>query len=162
MVITFYNVKDENEVINKQLGSPVLIGEDQTQTTSFKIKKPTNYMNLELIFQTAPDIHEANYCKIERKIGNTVKWTRYFYITDREFLNGQLVRLSLKQDVLKSFEQQILSRSTFVERSQESGNPYLQDTIYPTSTQRRIFTNTMGSFDGTLKNYLVVTNGGEE
>lgn len=160
MKIQFYNVKDENEVVKKELGNPIMIGE--SDHLDFKIKRPTNMMNLELIFATAPQIEIANYCHITgSKSLVSDKFDKYYYIIDKEFLNGSLVKLILKEDVLKTYENEILNSVTFIERSQTLGNEWLQDTMYPTSTKRKIFFNSLGSFEGTLKNYLVVTNGGD-
>lgn len=157
MKITFYNITDENEVVNKKLGDAILIGDDST--LSFKIKKPTNYQNLQLTFQTAPLIDKANYCLIEQQKSNQTVWKRYYYITDRIFENGKMQTLILKEDVLKSFENEIMTSKTFIERSENGGNTYIEDTQYPLSTKRKVLFNSLGHFDSTLYNYLVVTGG---
>lgn len=158
MKITFYNITDENEVVNKNLGSPILVGDEST--LSFKIKKPTNYQNMELLFATAPNIDKANYCHIQQlDSSNNVIWERYFYITDRVFENGSMQTLVLKEDYLKSFENEIMGSRTFIERSENGGNDYIDDTLYPLSTKRKVLFNSLGHFEPTLYNYLVVTGG---
>lgn len=148
MNITYYKVKDENNVINKNIKDVV-----GTASQHFKIKKPTNYMNIELRMINAPGLDEANYCYIDGKIN------RYFYIMDRIFEGGNMVTLILKCDVLMSYKDDILNSVTFIERSETGGNPYLDDTIYPLSTKRKVLFNSLGHFDRTLYNYLVVTGG---
>jgi hypothetical protein len=102
--VNFYNYNGDIRVINKKLPTPVDINCELRE--SFNVLNPTL-----LVRRTSrPDF---NYCKID-SLG------RFYSITDIKFVGNFTYEISLKVDVLKTYENEIFAATA---TAGESDNP---------------------------------------
>ena len=114
MVITLYNFNGKRNTINKTLSNGVNV--DGT------IKDATNVITPQIKFRKKQDLQNVsafNYVYI-------AALNRYFFVENCEIISGDLFVLSLRVDVLKSYENAILaSTATITER--ENANRFISN-----------------------------------
>ena len=114
MTIQLYNTSSDQRCIHKTLsgvGSSItckLKDECTVEEPSFKMAYNANYLT-------------ANYLKV-------TDWNRYYYITDRNIINGNEIIINCHMDVLMSFKNQILDSNIIAERSSSDINKFIADT----------------------------------
>lgn len=113
--VNFYNYKGDIRVINKTLPDPVNIPCELRK--SFNVLTP-----ILLVRRTTP--LNFNYCKID-SLG------RFYSINDVKFVGNFTYEISLKVDVLKTYEKAILQTKARVTET-DNANPYIsnRDDVY--------------------------------
>ena len=115
MTITFYNNSSDIRVLNKsisQVGEPLsvqLTEEATVEDPSFKLAMNNSIINCNYLYVT--------------------EWDSYYYIRNREILNGNELVLNCHIDVLMSFKNAILNSEIIAERSASNNNAYIVDNL---------------------------------
>lgn len=120
MTLNLYTISDEPNKINKTLGTAVSL----TGT----LRDPTEIENPIIQIEGVANIG-SNYAYIP-------EFGRY-YFTDKRMDSDKLMTLTLKVDVLMTYKSAIMSTPMIIERSEQNGNNYLND------SQRPIFNTPM-------------------
>lgn len=113
MTIQLYNNSSDPRVLNKSLtavGSAItckLTDECTVEDPSFKMTLSSDYLT-------------ANYLKVS-------EWNKYYFITDRNIINGHEIIVNCHIDVLRTYRDAILNSEVICERSSSTENPYLPD-----------------------------------
>ncbi len=126
ITIDLYNVSDDNEKVNKTLGTA-------KEFTNCSIKEQTDITNITLRIQTTDNLSAYNYVYVS-------EYGRYYYIERIETTPTGLWVLSCRCDVLMSFKSQILDLRGTVTRSESLFNMYLMDERYKAYAYRDIVT----------------------
>lgn len=139
---------DERIVVNKSMSS-VLNG-------TLDVKEPCDLLSPTIVIASNTDIRNCNYLNI---------FGRYYFITSITLLpGGGLYQVSAKEDVLKTYANEIKAQRAIVARSSQTYNKYLQDRafkIYSYKNTRTLkFTGGTG-FSKTL-DFVLVTIGGPD
>lgn len=115
MTAQFYKCQDDYRVCNKTLGNVV------TNLTLIEPYSPLSDITGFIIVSYDPEGYKCNYVVLNGK---------NYFITDRELLNGNRMRIILHVDVLMNMDRTKVSvipaRSEFVEES----NMYIADNSY--------------------------------
>ena len=111
-----YKQQDENDVVNKSI-SDIVDFIDGHFNSAIGLKN----IDIDL---TGFYARQFNYVYIE-------KFSRYYYVDSIEFVSNDFTRLHLKEDVLKSHKDVILSQNAFVTRNASANNPDLVDERLP-------------------------------
>ena len=126
ITINLYNVSDDNEKIDKTLGTA-------KSFTSSTIKEQTDVTNITLRIQTTDNLSAYNYAYVS-------EYGRYYYIDRIETTPTGYWVLSCRCDVLMSFKSDILNLKGTVTRSESLYNGYLIDNEYKAYAYRNIVT----------------------
>ena len=126
ITIDLYNVSDDNEKIDKTLGTA-------KEFTNCSIKEQTDVTNITLRIQTPDNLSGYNYAYVS-------EYGRYYYIDRIEATPTGYWVLSCRCDVLMSFKSQILDLQGTVTRSESLYNGYLTDPTYKAYAYRNIVT----------------------
>lgn len=110
MTLIFYECADDSRKVSKTLENALEI--EGTLKTS-----PNDVSALSVAIQE--DIAERNYCYCERL-------KRYYFVTEKKRLNGNLVLANLSCDVLMTYREEILECWGNVTQG-NNYNPYLSD-----------------------------------
>lgn len=114
MLVTLYNYNGKRNTINKTLQNGVNV--DGT------IKDATNVITPQIKFRKKQDLQNVsafNYVYI-------AELNRYYFVENCEIINSDVFILSLRVDVLKSYENAILS-STATITERENGNKFISN-----------------------------------
>ena len=144
ITIDLYNVSDDNEKVNKTLGTA-------KEFTSSTIKEQTDVTNITLRIQTTDNLSGYNYAYIPH-------YGRYYFIESVEATpNGYWV-ITCRCDVLMSFKDAILALSGTVTRSETLWNAYLNDPEYKALAYRKCVTK---AFPNEINddNFILITVG---
>ena len=128
ITIDLYNVSDDNEKIDKTLGTA-------KEFTSSTIKEQTDVTNITLRIQTTDNLSGYNYAYVS-------EYGRYYFIDKIETTPTGYWVLSCRCDVLMSFRTQLLELKGTVTRSESLFNGYLMDSQYKSYAYRNIVTKT--------------------
>lgn len=115
MTITFYNNSSDIRVLNKsitQVGEPLtvqLTEEATVEDPSFKLTINNSLIN-------------CNYLYVS-------EWNAFYYIRNREILNGNELVLNCHIDVLMTFKSAILNSDIIAERSASNNNGFIVDNL---------------------------------
>lgn len=126
ITIDLYNVSDDNEKVDKTLGTA-------KSFTNCSIKEQTDVTNITLRIQTTDNLSAYNYAYVD-------EYGRYYFIDRIETTPTGYWVLSCRCDVLMSFKNQILSLKGTVTRSESLYNAYLNDSEYKALSYRKIVT----------------------
>lgn len=126
ITIDLYNVSDDNEKVNKTLGTA-------KEFTNCSIKEQTDITNITLRIQTTDNLSAYNYVYVS-------EYGRYYFIDRIETTPTGFWVLSCRCDVLMSFADQILDLKGTVTRSESLFNMYLMDDRYKAYAYRDIVT----------------------
>lgn len=126
ITIDLYNVSDDNEKVNKTLGTA-------KEFTNCSIKEQTDITNITLRIQTTDNLSAYNYVYVS-------EYGRYYFIDRIETTPTGFWVLSCRCDVLMSFASQILDLRGTVTRSESLFNMYLMDERYKAYAYRDIVT----------------------
>ena len=128
ITIDLYNVSDDNEKVNKTLGTA-------KEFTSSTIKEQTDVTNITLRIQTTDNLSGYNYAYVS-------EYGRYYFIDKIETTPTGYWVLSCRCDVLMSFKSQLLELKGTVTRAESLYNGYLMDSQYKAYAYRNIVTKT--------------------
>ena len=135
MTLKLYVYGKNFKIINKNV-EPFLIS-----SYDFEFKNYYNLINPSVIIDVKDEydvkVAPSNYCKIE-------DLNRYYFIKNRTFLSKNLVQLDLEEDVLTTFNIDILNSTQFISRT-TNGNVLIEDNKLPLSYKRTISEGTLES-----------------
>ena len=126
ITIDLYNVSDDNEKVNKTLGTA-------KEFTSSTIKEQTDVTNITLRIQTTDNLSGYNYAYVS-------EYGRYYFIDRIETTPTGYWVLSCRCDVLMSFKSDLLNLHGTITRSESIYNMYLMDDAYKAYAYRDIVT----------------------
>ena len=66
------------------------------------------------------EIIKVNYCYID-------EWQRYYFISDIQVVNNDLIQLYLKEDVLYTYANQIKEHTAYISRNEFTNTPLIED-----------------------------------
>lgn len=117
MTLTLYTNNSENIKVKKDLTQIIQLGG--------YLREPSSIMSPVITLQDIPmtDIIKANYAYID-------DFQRYYFITDITSERENLVRVSMKCDVLMTYAEQILENTGVIARQENEWNLYLNDGIF--------------------------------
>lgn len=149
MDVRFYSITDNNNVINKSIGSP-------TVSISANVYNDCSVLAPTIIVDYKPAIVTSNYFEIPL-------WNRFYYITNDIVISGGRCIITGKVDVLKSNESQILEMDAYRVRSEKAKTNMAVDTSYPSLITANVTTkNFKGSpFGANSNNYVLTVKGGK-
>ncbi len=145
MTITLYENKSEWNKIKKSLNTATKI--ELTGT----LKDPTNIETPIITIETSSGVLDKNYAYIP-------DFGRYYFITDKQVITTNLVKLNLQVDVLMSFQNEILNTPCLIERSAEYYNKYITDNQQTAFNYPMILTKAFSSSFDSAKFYLTVAS----
>lgn len=122
-----------------------------------KVLYPTTVLRPSFTIEYSTARMAANYCYI-------TDFGRYYFLSDPELSNGNILRFSGEVDVLHSFRTQIENLDCVCLRSSEDFNEYISDTL-PSSVKATITNFRFGDFsfsyptDKTTMSYALTMNG---
>lgn len=126
ITIKLYNIDDDNEKIQKTLGTA-------TEFSNCTIKETTDVTRPVVRIQTSDNLSHYNYMYIDR-------YSRYYYIERIETTPTGMWVLHTRCDVLKTYASQILALDGTITRSETLWNTYLNDPQYKALAYRKIVT----------------------
>lgn len=115
MRVDFYRFNKKRNSTAQPSGTPV-------KSTEAVFKSPEGKGSLAIDCSGVPQ--NCNYCYIE--VTN-----RFYFVTDVEYMNYNIVRFHLEVDVLASFKDSIGSMNAYILRSASDSNEDIIDTFYP-------------------------------
>lgn len=99
MTVTLYNTDENPKVLSKTLTDGVSIGDCAPY-------EPISDLTGSVLVPYTQTAEQCNYAMLVFT-DNNVNFTKYYYITDRQLEVGKKMRLYLKTDVLKTYDEQI-------------------------------------------------------
>lgn len=140
MNLSFYNNSGDIRQLNKDL-TPIKTNVSAQITYQVSIQDPSFI----LVYDAA--LINANYVYVE-------EWDRYYYINNKNILDGNTMELQCHIDVLMSYRNEILNSDCIAARSASDNNPYIIDDLvgdegtFTTTYQRSSVTpfNSTGSY----------------
>lgn len=108
MDLVFYKTNDGSNVINKTLISPLPV-------TIYAKKDFNIYSPVIDLVDDGLNLRQFNYCVI-------TDLNRYYFIDDFELINSEVIRVSLKLDVLETFKSDILDSDARFLRAIKAGD----------------------------------------
>lgn len=116
MNITLYNNFSNNNVVSKNLS---VLG-----TTSGEIKTPSNIVTPTFILKTTSAVLTANYLHCD-------SLDSFYYITEKTVLNGGMVEISCKRDVLMTWNDGVRNIVSVITRQENEKINYIPDNNLP-------------------------------
>lgn len=149
MKLYLYSTQDDEIVLNKTLENEKVLDID--------FKASCNRLDTQIILNYKQGNFDANaYNYVKMDIGST----KYFFITDKEFIDNENVVYSLHQDVYMSNPNTIKTRIYGVlDRSGSTFNRYINDENLVLANQKRVQTKKFSkSFKANNNPILIVTS----
>lgn len=129
---SLYKNKSDNKQLNKEFTLVKTFGRDAFKLLdNTGVTRPVVIVNAKIAGGSVRDYLKANYAYLSDTV-------RYYFIENVELLNGGMVKLYLKVDVLQSFASDIGNCSGLVERQEFLYSPYFVDTMLPVKAGRII------------------------
>lgn len=144
MDITLYNCTAEPNMLDKS-GSLTGVASYTGAVARHNVDMISPEITLE---ESVANIVSANYCYIS-------DFGRYYQIVEKSCDVNGLWKLSLKEDVLMSFKDSILSLSGIVARQHYNYDMYLPDNLIPSSIKKNVNLYKFGSTPFTGSNNLI-------
>ena len=150
--LKFYTVTDENNKLNKNLGTATSL------TGTFK--EPFDFINPEItVYGSTSNMTTTKYFKLNYMYSSTLG--RYYFITDMQIEQQGILRIRCHIDVLMTYNTAIKNMKGIMDRQENYYNLYLNDPelkklSYPL-IQVKAFPNMIQSSD---YNFFVITAGG--
>lgn len=127
MNISLYINKSDPRVLSKNISSSTVLSYTGTARDVFDV------MGGDITIATPTDISKYNYCYISDV-------SRYYFITNIKVIRDGVWQLSLKIDVLMTYNAAIRALSGTVERNTNVNNGYISDPEYKALTYSNIVT----------------------
>lgn len=130
MKINFLKFKGDKRIVNKsfEVDSAVVEG---TFKLPLDLLTPVVDIDISAIpsaYDKKLVMYDTNYAKIYDNT-NTDWHDRYYYIVKKEYINDKMVRFYLEEDVLKTFKDDILNQTMYIDRSESQWNTMLEDNL---------------------------------
>lgn len=119
MNIDLYTTTSKVETVHKLLTNERIV-------TGCRLLDDTNILNPSILFRSADidDMEIYNYARIPQ-------FNRYYYIGNKTYLSGGIVRLDMEVDAIYSWYDTYKGTSQLVSRSESIRNRYIQDGSEP-------------------------------
>lgn len=147
MKVIFYRNNSDNRVVNKQL----TIIKDLNLTR--KIEKSIFEPVIEIVKDR--DMNNCNYVYIE-------EFNRFYFVVDIMELDGNIYRITMKEDVLTSFKNSILNLTALVERQEFKRNTQIVDNELLSQANNNFYCKTVGNYVNNDYNIYLTTCGGSD
>lgn len=145
MIINIYNTADDNRVINKTL---TLVMEN----ASCQLVEGCSALDPVVKLSMNAAVYTANYMYIPY-------FGRYYYITNIEVIEGNVLRVSGHVDVLKTYSSALLNCNINSRKNQNRYDLYLPDDRAVESRYIKYSKNFPHSFDDERGSYILITVG---
>lgn len=146
MIITFCNNRSEKNVIRKTL--------DSSMSMDGTLRENTSVINPVIIVEAPVTIISFNYCYI-------LDFSRYYFVVDVKSMHNNLWAVTLRVDVLMSFQSDILNTPAIIDHTSEKETTnYMESPIWGSLVKDN--TNII-NFSSGLSNsggYVLITAGG--
>lgn len=113
MTVQLYNNSSDPRCLRKNITA---LG----SSLSVELTENCSVENPSFLLDINADKVNANYIYVGA-------WNKYYYITNRDIINGNQIVLNCHIDVLMSFKNAVLNTDIIAERSSSAINPYLPD-----------------------------------
>ena len=144
MNISFFKTSSDTRKLNKSLTT--------IKESSIVLKATDDILNPVITVNIFDSWEEVNYAQIDA-------YNRYYFIDSIRILNGNILEIHLKVDVLMSYKNYINNTSAIISRSGNIGNSYLIDnkikTVNYPNYETKIFPK---GFSNNLS-YVLIVNG---
>ena len=130
MNIKMYNTSSDHRCLNKYLTNEIDLSAQLTDVVDI--------MNPELLLDITVAKLSSNYIYIP-------DWDRYYFISNKNIINGNQVRISATLDPLMSFRTAILNSLVIAERSSSSYEDYIVDPVVSDSGKIRTYLRKMAT-----------------
>lgn len=147
MKVIFYRNNSDNRVVNKQL---TIIKE---LNITRKIDKSIFEPIIEIVKDR--DMNNCNYVYIE-------EFNRFYFVVDIMELDGNIYRITMKEDVLTSFKNSILNLTALVERQEFKRNTQIVDNELLSQSNNNFYCKTVGNYVNNDYNIYLTTCGGSD
>lgn len=145
MIINIYNTADDKRVIDKTL---TLIMEN----ASCQLVEGCSALDPVVKLSMNAAVYNANYMYIPY-------FGRYYYITNIEVIEGNVLRVSGHVDVLKTYSSQIIACTVNSRKNQNNYDMYLPDDRAIESRYIRYSKKFNQSFEDFTPSYILITVG---
>lgn len=145
MKVIFYKNNSDNRVVNKQL----------TVIKELNITRKIEKSIFEPVIEIVKDKHinNCNYVYIE-------EFNRFYFVVDIMELDGNIYRITMKEDVLSSFKNSILNLKACVERQEFKRNTKIVDNELILQSNNNFICKTVGNPIIANYNIYLTTCGG--
>ena len=147
MKVIFYKNNSDNRVVNKQL---TIIKE---LNITRKIEKSIFEPVIEIVKDR--DLNNCNYIYIE-------EFNRFYFVVDIMEIDGNIYRITMKEDVLTSFKNSILNLTALVERQEFKRNTQIVDNELLSQANNNFYCKTVGNYVNNDYNIYLTTCGGSD
>jgi hypothetical protein len=146
MVITFYNNISEKNVIRKTINNAL--------TMSGTLRESTSVTNPIITIEAPVTLIGYNYCYI-------LDFSRYYYVVDVKSMRNNLWAVTLRVDVLMSFQNDILNTPAIIDHTtQQDTTNYMASNVWQSLVKDKTdiinFSNGLSESGG----YVLITAGG--
>lgn len=146
MIITFYNNLSERKVIRKTLTNALNL--------SGTLREATSVTNPIITVESTSVIVGYNYCYIP-------DFSRYYFVVDAKSMRNNIWAITLKVDVLMSFQEAILVTPAIIDHTTESNvTQYMDSDVWKRTVRDKTdiinFPNGLSESGG----YILITAGG--
>lgn len=147
MKVIFYRNNSDNRVVDKQL---TIIKE---LNLTRKIEKSIFEPIIEIVKDR--ELNNCNYVYIE-------EFNRFYFVVDIMELNGNIYRITMKEDVLTSFKNSIFNLNALVERQEFKRNTQIVDNELLSQANNNFYCKTVGNYVNNDYNIYLTTCGGSD
>lgn len=146
MEAKFYYNSSPNNYLIKDL--------ELIETVNGAFKQPFNILDPVLQLSKSVDTLTYNYVYI-------TEVDRYYFVASEPTYEAGYYNLSLHEDVLSSFAEDVLSHSAIIDRQEEKYNAYLHDSKFPVLDKQAVTTLDFPSGFSKNNELLLIVNGGD-
>lgn len=123
------------------------------RTTDIVNKEPVDLLRPRFAVEAFPGFEQCNYVKIPR-------FNRSYFVTKREMDNYGILWITCETDDLTNWWSYVKNKTVLVERQEFVWNPYIQDSLLPVRTERKISFKKIGNIGNPNGHNIVLTVGG--
>lgn len=146
MIITFYNSLSERKVIKKTLTNALNL--------SGTLREATSVTNPIITVESNSTIVSYNYCYIP-------EFSRYYFVVDVKSMRNDLWAITLKVDVLMSFQEAILNTPAIIDHTTEqSTTNYMNSIVWQSIVKDKTDIINFSSGLSESGGYVLITAGG--
>lgn len=146
MTITFYNNISEKNVIRKVINNPLSMGGT--------LRESTSVTNPVITIEAPLTIVGYNYCYIP-------DFSRYYYVVDVKSMRNNLWAVTLRVDVLMSFQNDILNTPAIIDHTtQRDTTDYMSSNVWQSLVKDKTDIINFSSGLSETGGYVLITAGG--
>ena len=147
MILTLYKTESSPNVIGKELTSPL--------TITINLKASTNVIDPEILLGSRPgvDYFGYNYASID-------SLNRYYFIENVEAVNGSVIKLTLRCDVLETYKDSVLNSNCRYKRKVQAGDYFVEGLNESDKAVITTYLSDVTIQDNVHTNVLTVVEGG--